>query len=82
MEFDFRVEYKVGQLNWAADAISQRDEEEGQLFAISYSQADILDALREEIEASEDFETTKEQHSQGGNWFWMGSKGRTNSLAR
>ena len=63
--FDFRVEYKAGRLDRVTDALSRQDEKEGQLFAISYSQADIFDALKEEIEASEDLKQLRNNIAKG-----------------
>ena len=51
--FDFRVDYRAGSLNRAADALSRRDEESGQLFAVSYARSLLLDDLRHEIQTDE-----------------------------
>lgn len=50
--FSFRVEYKPGTLNAAADALSRRDESRGCLLAISQPCVLLLDELKTKIHNS------------------------------
>lgn len=52
MGFTFRVEYKAGRANVAADALSRRDTDEGMLFAISQPRVVLIDELRVETQHS------------------------------
>jgi hypothetical protein len=45
--FDFTVEYKPGAANAVADALSQRDTEEGALLALSAPRFKFIDRLRQ-----------------------------------
>lgn len=49
MGFDFCVEYKVGHLNKASDALSRRPGKEELLYSMSQPRVLLLDAIREEI---------------------------------
>lgn len=44
--FDFMVEYRSGATNTVADALSRRDNEEGELLAISAPRFDFIERLR------------------------------------
>jgi hypothetical protein len=50
MGFDFLVEYKPGKSNMVADALSQRETEEGQLVALSTPSFKLFDDLCSETE--------------------------------
>ena len=47
--FDFVVEYKPGAMNVVADALSHRDEGQGELLALSAPQFSLFDDIRQEI---------------------------------
>ena len=47
--FDFVVEYKPGSMNVVADALSRRDEGQGELLALSAPQFSLFDDIRQEI---------------------------------
>jgi hypothetical protein len=44
--FDFSVEYRSGATNVVADALSHRDNEEGEVLAISAPRFDFIERLR------------------------------------
>jgi len=47
--FDFVMEYKPGAMNVVADALSRRDEGQGELLALSAPQFSLFDDIRQEI---------------------------------
>jgi len=47
--FDFVVEYKPSAMNVVADALSRRDEGQGELLALSAPQFSLFDDIRQEI---------------------------------
>ena len=47
--FDFVVEYKPSAMNVVADALSRRDEEQGEWLALSAPQFSLFDDIRQEI---------------------------------
>lgn len=63
--FDFRVEYKAGALNRAANELSWREEEVGQLSALSQLKVSLFDATRREIEGSEELQRLQTKVEQG-----------------
>lgn len=65
MGFDFRVEYKAGKLNRAADALSRKDEDLPHLMTVSFPQVEILKAIRREIEASLELSQLQQRILQG-----------------
>jgi hypothetical protein len=59
--YNFRVEYRPGRLNTAADALSQRDGEDITLAAVSSPSFQFFDDLRREIEVSPDLHALRDE---------------------
>lgn len=55
----------MGALNQAADALSRREEEVAQLSAISQPKVSLFDAIRTEIEGSEELGRLRTKIEQG-----------------
>jgi hypothetical protein len=72
--YQFMVEFKPGQLNMAADALSHRDEEGPAVHAISIRTFDLFDQFRMEAETLMSLTSAKPlklvQRDRGGLW-WM-----------
>ncbi|KAG8489288.1 hypothetical protein CXB51_017334 [Gossypium anomalum] len=65
MGFDFRVEYKAGKLNRAADALFRKDEDLPHHMTVSFPRVEMLKAIRQEIEASPELSQLQQRILQG-----------------
>ncbi|PHT93950.1 hypothetical protein T459_01832 [Capsicum annuum] len=71
MGFDFRVEYKAGRINTAADALSRREEVGDMLFVISQPEVLIFEEVRAKVKQSpilHELRAKIEQGEMNSNW--------------
>lgn len=65
MIFDFIVEYRPGQQNRVVDALSRKEEESAAVLAISISQFQLFDDIRNELQANNELIALHQQIETG-----------------